>query len=168
MGYCCSSVLQPHMLFQATADDEIAVHALTQIALETGVSKELFDSNFREMTLEWIARARIVDRYQGFVAEVDDQVIGFVGCQRYQKGYPRIIKPSVLRYGYIWGLYVEPTYRRQGIATRLMQTAIEYLSSIDCTQILLHASQAGQPMYEQLGFQISNEMSLKIDEIRLI
>lgn len=149
--------------FRATTDDEIAVHALVQIALEIGVSESAVAPNFRELTLTWIEQARKYDRYQGFVAEFDQQEIGFIGCQLYQKGYPQIIATSVLQYGYIWGLYVEPDYRRQGIATRLMQMSINYLSSIGCTQILLHASQAGQPVYEELGFHPSNEMSLKLN-----
>ncbi|MBE9013439.1 GNAT family N-acetyltransferase [Pseudanabaenaceae cyanobacterium LEGE 13415] len=147
---------------RATTDDEIAIYALKQIALEIGATEAMIDPNCREIILEWIASARKVDQYQGFVAEIEQQLIGFIGCQRYQKGYPQII--HIVQYGYIWGLYVEPTYRRQGIATRLMQTAIEYLSSINCTQILLHTSQVGQRVYEKMGFQISNEMSLKIDE----
>ncbi|GAP97474.1 hypothetical protein [Leptolyngbya sp. NIES-2104] len=52
-----------------------------------------------------------------------------------------------LPYRDIRGLYAEPTYRRQRIATWLMQTAI------DCIQVLLYAL---------------DKMLLKIDVIRLI
>ena len=40
--------------------------------------------------------------------------------------------------------------------------AIEYLKSIACTRVILHASPSGKPVYSSLGFSESNEMRLDL------
>ena len=47
---------------------------------------------------------------------------------------------------------VDPEKRRSGIATRLLETALDYLSSRVST-VKLDATPLGQPVYEQFGFQ---------------
>lgn len=60
--------------------------------------------------------------------------------------------------GYIYNVYVEPEYRRQGIARRLVQTALDHCAEKKIKRVRLHASDAGRPLYEQLGFLPTNEM----------
>lgn len=64
--------------------------------------------------------------------------------------------------GYVWGVYVEPDCRRQGIATALMSQAASYLKEIGCTQVVLHASETGKQLYASLGYKESNEMVLTL------
>jgi GNAT superfamily N-acetyltransferase len=49
-------------------------------------------------------------------------------------------------------MLVHPQYRRQGLGTRLMRQALDYLAgrAIECVR--LDATPAGYPLYEQLGF----------------
>jgi ribosomal protein S18 acetylase RimI-like enzyme len=65
-------------------------------------------------------------------------------------------------YGYLWNVYVVPTYRHQGIGRELTQRAVTHLKSLGCTRIILHASPFGQPLYAQMGFTTSNEMRLDV------
>ena len=73
---------------------------------------------------------------------------------------------------------VDPQERRQGIATRLMKVAIEYLKDKVAT-VKLDATSLGLPLYESLGFRIEmglerwigtsnvrNEESSKADAVR--
>jgi predicted GNAT family acetyltransferase len=76
--------------------------------------------------------------------------------------YPDIIANRSRKYGYIWGVYVEPSYRKQGIATKLTAKTIEYLKAIGCTRTMLNASPSGKPVYFNLGFSESNEMRLDL------
>lgn len=78
--------------------------------------------------------------------------------------YPALFKPDFRNYGYIWNVYVETNYRRQGIATKLTQEAIKYLHSLNCTHAILHASPYGKPVYENLGFVPKNEMILELNK----
>src|SRR6185436_6961512 len=48
---------------------------------------------------------------------------------------------------------VDPTCRQMGIATRLMQVAMEYLSKAGIMTIKLDATPAGRGVYEKLGFK---------------
>ena len=50
-------------------------------------------------------------------------------------------------------MLVDPDYRRRGLGTRLMQTALEHLQRIGVASIKLDATPAGRPLYESLGFR---------------
>jgi GNAT superfamily N-acetyltransferase len=62
----------------------------------------------------------------------------------------------------ILNVYTYPEYRRQGIAWRLMQTMIDWCKREGFARVTLHASKDGRSVYEALGFEIGNEMVLKL------
>ena len=62
----------------------------------------------------------------------------------------------------ILNVYVYPEFRRQGIARRLMQAMIDWCRQEKFAAVYLHASDDGRHLYETLGFQMSNEMKLKL------
>lgn len=68
----------------------------------------------------------------------------------------QIRKPTILN------VFVEPEYRRQGIARRLMQTMIDWCRAQGFPHVSLHASDEGRPLYESLGFKPTTEMRLKL------
>jgi predicted N-acetyltransferase YhbS len=49
-------------------------------------------------------------------------------------------------------MLVHPEHRRQGLATRLMRQALDYLQGRAVRCVRLDATPAGYPLYEQLGF----------------
>jgi GNAT superfamily N-acetyltransferase len=55
--------------------------------------------------------------------------------------------------GWIGMVLVDPQQRRQGIATRLMNAAIDYLNDKVAT-VKLDATAEGRPLYERFGFQV--------------
>ena len=60
----------------------------------------------------------------------------------------------------VLNVYVEPEWRRRGIADRLMRAVLEALAARGIRRIVLHASQEGRRLYERLGFVDTNEMRL--------
>jgi ribosomal protein S18 acetylase RimI-like enzyme len=117
--------------------------------------------------LAFLGAARRDLRYRAFVAELEDgRVIGSAGCQLFAGLYPDILEPAQRRYGYIWGVYVEPDQRRGGIGRRLTEAATAYLTSIGCTHALLHAAPSGHSVYAGLGFEPTNEMRLPLTGTR--
>lgn len=52
---------------------------------------------------------------------------------------------------------VEPQQRRQGIATELMNVALDYLKG-KAETIKLDATALGQPVYERFGFEVESEV----------
>lgn len=55
-------------------------------------------------------------------------------------------------------LYTEPAWRHQGIARALMATLMQWARSQGFDRLVLHASDAGRPLYVSLGFVPTNEM----------
>ncbi|HKB06309.1 MAG TPA: GNAT family N-acetyltransferase [Gemmataceae bacterium] len=53
---------------------------------------------------------------------------------------------------------VDPDYRRRGIATRLMEKALDYLRGRGVRTVKLDATPAGRPVYERLGFVAENPL----------
>lgn len=62
--------------------------------------------------------------------------------------------------GYIGLVGVDPARQRQGLATTLMHTLIDWLHTQGCATILLDASDAGKPLYLRLGFTVDDGVSL--------
>jgi ribosomal protein S18 acetylase RimI-like enzyme len=60
----------------------------------------------------------------------------------------------------VLNVYVEPEWRRQGIAEALMRTLLHDLHQRNIRRIVLHAADAGRGIYERLGFTATNELRL--------
>jgi len=59
-------------------------------------------------------------------------------------------------------VYVDPEFRRRGIARQIMQTMIDWCRQQGFVHLSLHASEFGRPLYESLGFEPTTEMRLKL------
>jgi GNAT superfamily N-acetyltransferase len=66
--------------------------------------------------------------------------------------------PTGSQRGYILNVFVDPRYRRRGLAHSLIQLCLEEARRRNLRITTLHASSEGRPLYEQLGFTASNEM----------
>ncbi len=143
-------------------EDSIIAEHFYQMWLDIGAPEKFIKSNHRNMTLDFIKQARQNLFYKGFVAEEDNLIVGSASCQLFTGLYSLILEEEYRKYGYIWGVYVEPSYRRKGIAKQLTNATVEHLKSINCTKAILNASPAGKPVYENLGFSPSNAMQLDL------
>ena len=61
---------------------------------------------------------------------------------------------------YIGLVGVEPSWQRRGVASYLMDRLLDWSSSRGCTTVLLDASDAGQPLYRQLGFAVEDSVGV--------
>lgn len=117
-------------------------------AMET-VSRPLFEQGLREGT------------YVGFFA-IDPQGLvaagGGVILLAYQAN-PRNPRP---RRPFVVNMYTEPEHRQRGLARRLMDAMIAWTRHERYDALFLHASDAGRPLYEGLGFVPTNEMRLQL------
>ncbi len=62
----------------------------------------------------------------------------------------------------VLNMYVDPEFRRRGIARQLMQTMIDWCRGEGFVNVSLHASKFGRPLYESMGFEPTTEMRLKL------
>ncbi len=97
--------------------------------------------------------------YQGLVGEIDGRVMAGGGVViAAWPGSPLNLNP---RRAWILNIYVDPAYRRQGFATRVMDALLEWCRNNSFQSVALHASEYGRPLYEKLGFRGTNEMRRK-------
>jgi GNAT superfamily N-acetyltransferase len=96
--------------------------------------------------------------YLGWVADAGGEVIasGGVVIHRLPPG-PRNMDG---REGYVMNIYTIPDWRRQGVATAIVQTILDHLKAQGIPVATLHATPVGRPLYERLGFASTNEMRL--------
>jgi ribosomal protein S18 acetylase RimI-like enzyme len=151
-----------HIRESTPQEDSLIAEHFYQLWRDNDVPADLIEENWREITLEFIEQARRELQYKAFIAEIEGKVVGSAGCQVFAGLYPQALKPEYRKYGYIWGVYVEPPYRRQGIAKKLTLKAIAHLNSLQCTHAVLNASPTGKPVYSSLGFEDSNAMRLDL------
>ena len=66
------------------------------------------------------------------------------------------------RTGCIVSVVTAPEYRRMGIGREIVRAALLWLEDGGITRAELHATDAGRPLYEELGFVDSHAMRLTI------
>ena len=100
----------------------------------------------------------------GWVAENEGKVLGG-GCVWLQPvqprpGYKLMIQP------YLLSMYTEPRYRGLGVASGVVEKALEWCRSNGFHQVRLHASEMGRKVYLKHGFQRTWEMRRRIKKLR--
>ena len=58
---------------------------------------------------------------------------------------------------YITNVYTRNEYRKQGIATKLLELIIDEIKYKGCKFVRLHASSEGKKLYEKIGFRHTGE-----------
>jgi GNAT superfamily N-acetyltransferase len=100
-------------------------------------------------------------KYRGWLAEESNgEIVGGGGIVLADwPGYPG---ENRAERAWILNMYTEPGARRRGVAKRLMEAMIEWCRANGFSAVSLHASSAGRPLYETIGFQQTNEMKLEL------
>jgi len=152
--------MQSTIAFRTAQVEDLPAAASFWIAMyeEAGILRESdFTPDWRARFVEYFSQRIAGGEAQYFIAYQHARIVGTAGAML-ADGYPAIVHG--LRFGYIFGVYVRPAYRGCGLATSLTREAIAFLKSKNCRRIRLHASAAGRPIYERLGFVPTNEMQL--------
>jgi GNAT superfamily N-acetyltransferase len=59
-------------------------------------------------------------------------------------------------------IYTAPAFRRRGFARTITETLVQACKEMGFKTVSLHASQAGRPLYESMGFHPTTEMRLNL------
>jgi GNAT superfamily N-acetyltransferase len=162
-------VLEQFAIRPGTLDDvETVVAHRRAMFLAMGYPDDATMERMCEKFRPWLKRKMQAGEYLAWLAVVqDDAAHGAIaaGLGLWLMDWP----PSLLGPGppraNILNVYTRPENRRNGLARRLLEQAIEWCRSNQISTIILHASDAGRPLYESMGFGASNEMRmvLKLD-----
>ena len=108
---------------------------------------------------EWVAPRIASGHYFGFVAESGREIVGGVGLLELDWA-PHPLHPRQSRRGYVLNVFVEPAHRGAGCARALMRAAQDEFKRRGIAFLALHATAAGRPLYEAMGWSPGNEMTL--------
>jgi ribosomal protein S18 acetylase RimI-like enzyme len=105
----------------------------------------------------WLERMMAAGRYVGWIVEDDGQPAASAGFFALDWP-PHPLDPAGTARGYLLNFWVEPGYRRRGLARALVREAVAESRRRGFRVSVLHASDAGRPVYEKEGFRASSEM----------
>jgi GNAT superfamily N-acetyltransferase len=145
----------------------IRTATLADAALITAHRRAMFASmpNPNDEVLEAMSRAfepwvreRIGDgRYLGWIAEENLRVAGSAGLLIVDWP-PHPFHPDAHQRGYLLNVFVEPEFRKRGLAHELVQKCLAEAHARSIRVVTLHSSDAGRPVYEKFGFHATSEM----------
>ncbi len=108
----------------------------------------------------WLAeKLRKNEYFSWFALNSGGEVVAGVGLVL-QDMQPGPLDSSTRR-AYVLNVYTNPDYRHMGLARQLMTILMEWCRAQGLRTIVLHASEAGRPLYESLGFRQTNEMRIR-------
>ncbi|HVN93496.1 MAG TPA: GNAT family N-acetyltransferase [Terracidiphilus sp.] len=141
--------------------------SLTDAALITAHRRAMFLSmpNPNEPVLEemsrhfepWVSERLGDGRYVGWIAEEAGRVAGSAGLIILDWP-PHALHPTADRRAYVLNVYVEPEFRKRGLAHQLLERCMAEARRRGIRVVTLHAAEAGRRVYEKFGFRPSNEM----------
>jgi GNAT superfamily N-acetyltransferase len=110
--------------------------------------------------MPWVQHKMSVGEYLAWFAVADDGSVAAGAGLWLMDWPPHMIGSGGHRRGNILNVYTRAEFRRQGLARRLTETAVEWCRLHDVGTVILHASDEGRGLYEAMGFQATNEMRL--------
>jgi GNAT superfamily N-acetyltransferase len=133
------------------------------------VPDELFES-YRIKALDRLSKALASGDYVGWlVSETNapEKIVAGAGVViRVVPPFPHRRKTGEIkiaegRQGVIVNVFTEPEWRRRGLAKLLMKKIIAWSRDQSLDDLVLHASDEGRVLYQQLGFVSTGEMRLR-------
>jgi GNAT superfamily N-acetyltransferase len=112
--------------------------------------------------LPWLHQKMANAEYLAWLAEHEGSIVAGLGLWL-MDWPPHMIGPGAPR-GNILNVYTELAFRRQGIARRIMETALEWCQVNKVRAVILHASDDGRKLYEDLDFKSTNEMRILLPD----
>jgi GNAT superfamily N-acetyltransferase len=145
----------------AATDLKHILHHRRAMFEEMGFRDPAVLESMEDLSKGYFSEALRSGSYVGWLAEdLNRQIVGGGGIVVASwPGYPG---EELAERAWILNMYVEPGMRRRGLAKRLMEVMIKWCREKGLGAVSLHASSAGRPLYESLGFQQTNEMRLQL------
>lgn len=159
-----SAIMLNYLIRRATPADAAAI-AQHRVAMFRDIDPTIPDEMATALlntSLVAVAATLQDGSYIGWLATTNTgQIIAGVGAHlkpqlpRFSDDRSRVITGVV---PLVVNVYTEPSWRSQGIARALMTQLMQWATDEGFDRVLLHASDAGRPLYSSLGFTPTNEM----------
>lgn len=109
---------------------------------------------FRALLHRWLTTGQA----RGWVAEQNGAAVGSALLEL-KEALPSPLSPQSVR-GYLFNVYVAPKARRQGLARRFTEAALEEARKLGLDLLELHASQDAEGLYRSMGFEPTPEFRI--------
>lgn len=140
--------------------EAIARHRVRMLA-EAGEIDEEATPAVESATLARVKVELAAGVYWGWVAEARGEVVAGAGMVLHPY-YPNAKNPFGRPAAHIFNVYTDPRHRGRGLASRLVAEILDWARAEGLRFATLHASSAGRPIYERLGFVQTNELRARL------
>jgi ribosomal protein S18 acetylase RimI-like enzyme len=134
----------------------IAIHRKAMFASLQSADQTVLEA-MRRNCEPWISRMIREDKYLGWIISDGEHPVASAGLLILDWP-PHPLDPAGEQRGYLLNVFVEPEFRRHGVAHELVRLCLDEADRRGIRVVALHASDAGRPTYEDLGFHASNEV----------
>ena len=110
----------------------------------------------------WLLPKLASGDYFGWIVEAQDAPAGGLGMMVIDWP-PHPSHPTQAARGYVLNVFVEPEHRGRGLAKALMELATAEGRERGLQYMILHATAAGRPLYDKLGWRQTSEMIIALD-----
>ncbi len=128
---------------------------------DIGYQDEAALNSMRNKFLPWVEAKLKSGDYLGWLAVIEGDLV-VAGAGLWLMDWPAHMLASSPRRGNILNIYTEPPFRRRGLARWLVEAALHWCKVNDIDFVILHASEEGRSLYEELGFEAGNEMRIEL------
>jgi len=122
------------------------------------------NESLRAMTASfrvWIEPRLRDGNYFGYIVEEDGAAVAGIGLMIIDWP-PHPLHPNEDKRGYVLNLFVEPLHRKRGLAKMLTGLGEAEIARRGVSFTILHATRMGRPLYEQIGWTQTAEMSKRV------
>ena len=134
----------------------ISAHRRAMFEAMGGFDAGMLDT-LRSRNEPWVARMISDGKYFGWIVYDSDRPVASAGLLILDWP-PHPFDPAGETRGYLLNVFVEPGYRKRGLARALVDQCMAEAQRRGIRVVTLHASDAGRPLYQKLGFRSTNEM----------
>jgi GNAT superfamily N-acetyltransferase len=112
-----------------------------------------YASEFQSFALQ----AMSLETFHSWLAEMDDGTVVAGGAVLIVP-WPANPKHRKQQRAFLLNVFTEPAHRRRGIARSVVQAIVDWCRGQGFGSVFLHASEAGRPLYQSMGFQTTSEL----------
>lgn len=137
----------------------IARHRKAMFTAMGGIDDAVLET-MRRNSVPWLKRMMAEGKYLGWIMFEGGEPVASAGLMM-QDWPPGPFDPVGVLRGYLLNVFVETGYRKRGLARELVDACMAEARRRGIRVVTLHASDAGRPLYERLGFSATNEMQYR-------
>jgi GNAT superfamily N-acetyltransferase len=110
---------------------------------------------FKNYNQEYLQRSIQNNSFIAYLAKHGDEIAGVGGMVFREQ--PGNFKNPTGKVGYVFNMYTFPPFRRKGICSEILKLLLEQAGRMGIVAFELHASEQGESVYKQNGFEKHSE-----------